>query len=419
MVSGPVSGSSESLPRSEVAGILAANAAPLVGVGVLGWRPTTLIVLYWVAFSVLLLAALVRAAFAGHPSEFDSDSLILGALAHRSLRATVPRTDVGIRVSSLPILVVAIPLLAVLWLAVSGVTVGVVGVANPEQPEWLLGVATLTIVVAEVGRTGIDYFYRGAYREHSAQTVLQGVLFRAGALFLVGICVVVATAPANATAGAAVRSPGPVEAPLLLGVVGLKSMLDLAEQYADRLEASNGVTGVALGVGSELPADREVDDTVSDDAQRVRPTRLGRLFGGISNLVRYPNLAVVGVFAGAIALLFAAGRAWSIAVPLAAAAVGLPFGASSADHWLRYAGAEYRVGGGAMAAHDRLFRQPLWRVEPWDERSLRVERDWLDGRLGTETVVIEIDDDTLRLPYLEDAETVLATFDRRLDRPAG
>jgi hypothetical protein len=162
-----------------------------------------------------------------------------------------------------------------------------------------------------------------------------------------------------------------------------------------------------------------VDDDVSEDAARVRPTLRGRLFGGISTLVRHPNAAVVGVVIGLIALLFATGRVWSVAAPLAASAVVVPFGVSSADHWLRYAGVEYRVDGDAVVAHDRLFRQPLWRVEPWDERSLRVEHDWLDGRLGTETIVVELDDDTLRLPHLEDPETVLATFDRRPERPAG
>jgi uncharacterized membrane protein YdbT with pleckstrin-like domain len=98
--------------------------------------------------------------------------------------------------------------------------------------------------------------------------------------------------------------------------------------------------------------------------------------------------------------------------------VVVPFGLSSADHWLRYAGVEYRVDDDAVVAHDRLFRQPLWCVEPRDEQSLYVKYDWLDRRLGTETVVVELDDDTLRLPYLEDSETVLATFDRRPDRPA-
>ena len=418
MVPGLVGESPEWLPRLEVIGILAANFVPLVGVGALGWQPTILILLYWVEFSVVVLAALVRAAFAGLPSELDDDLLILGALARRSLHVTVPRTDIGVRVSSIPVLAVATPLLALLWFAVSGVTVGVVGVAEPEQPEWVLGLAILTIVVAEVGRTGIEYFYQRAYREHSAQTALRGVLFRGGALFIVGICVVVVAAPADASASSAIRNPGAVGVPLLLGIVGLKTALDLVDQYADRLEAYDEATDVSLGFTYDPPTDRAVDDTVSADADRVRPALLGRLFGGVPTLVRHPNAAVVGVFIGLIALLFATGRVWSVAVPLAAAAVMVPFGLSSADHWLRYGGVEYRVDDDAIVAHDRLFRQPLWRVEPWDERSLRVERDWLDSRLGTETVVVALDDDTLRLPHLEEPETVLATFDRRPDRPA-
>jgi hypothetical protein len=418
MVPGLVGESPEWLPRFEVLGVLAANFVPLVGVGALGWQPTILILLYWVEFSVVVLAALVRAAFAGLPSELDDDLLILGALARRSLHVTVPRTDVGVRVSSIPVLAVATPLLALLWFAVSGVTVGVVGVAEPEQPEWVLGLAILTIVVAEVGRTGIEYFYQRAYREHSAQTALRGVLFRGGALFIVGICVVVVAAPADASASSAIRNPGAVGVPLLLGIVGLKTALDLVDQYADRLEAYDEAAGVSLGFTYDPPTDRAVDDTVSADADRVRPALLGRLFGGVPTLVRHPNAAVVGVFIGLIALLFATGRVWSVAVPLAAAAVMVPFGLSSADHWLRYGGVEYRVDDDAIVAHDRLFRQPLWRVEPWDERSLRVERDWLDSRLGTETVVVALDDDTLRLPHLEEPETVLATFDRRPDRPA-
>ena len=178
-------------------------------------------------------------------------------------------------------------------------------------------------------------------------------------------------------------------------------MSESSDQYADRLEAYDEAAGVSLGFTYDPPTDRAVDDTVSADADRVRPALLGRLFGGVPTLVRHPNAAVVGVFIGLIALLFATGRVWSVAVPLAAAAVMVPFGLSSADHWLRYGGVEYRVDDDA-----------------WDERSLRVERDWLDSRLGTETVVVALDDDTLRLPHLEEPETVLATFDRRPDRPA-
>ena len=116
---------------------------------------------------------------------------------------------------------------------------------------------------------------------------------------------VVVAAPADASASTAVRDPGSVGVPLLLGIVGLKTTLDPVDQYADRLEAYDEATDISLGFATDPPPDRGVDDDVSEDATRVRPALRGRLFGGIPGLVRHPNIAVVGVFIGVIALLFA------------------------------------------------------------------------------------------------------------------
>ena len=70
----------------------------------------------------------------------------------------------------------------------------------------------------------------------------------------------------------------------------------------------------------------------------------------------------------------------------------------------------------ALDAADRLFDQPLWRVEPWDETDLRVERDRLGSLLGTHTVVVDlVGGETLRLPRLADPEAILDTFDRRTE----
>jgi hypothetical protein len=165
-----------------------------------------------------------------------------------------------------------------------------------------------------------------AVREHNAQTALQGVLFWGTVLFFIRICVIVVAAPADVRASSAIRDPGTVGVLLLLGIVGLKTTLDLVNQYVDRLEAYDEATDTLLNVTYDPPTDREVDDDVSEDATCVRPTLLGRLFGGISTLVRHPNAAVVGVFLGLIALLFATGGVWSIAIPLAAAAVMFPSG---------------------------------------------------------------------------------------------
>ena len=416
MVPGSSRRAAESPPRWKVGGVLVANALPLVGVAALGWRSSTLILLYWVEFTVLLLGAVLRALFAGRPAGIESDAPVVGALRRRPIRVTVPRTDVGVRASSLPVLAAAVPLLALLWFVVSAATVGIVGVADANQEAWVLGLAVVTMVVTEAGRTGVDYFYRGGYRDHSAGTALRGVWLRGVALIAIGACSLVVAvdggAGADSAAGAGAAATG---IPLLLGIVGLKLAADLADLYAERLAAYDEATDLPLGFAHEPPADDEVDGA-GPDAQCVRPARLGRVAGGVPSLVRHPNAVVLGVLAVPIAVLFALGRAWALAAVVGIAAVGLPVGVSSLDHWLRYGGVEYRADGDAVVAYDRLSGEPVWRVEPWDERGLRVERDWLDARLGTETVVVELDGETLRLPHLRTPEAVLEPFDRRPDR---
>ena len=413
MVPGSSRRVAESPPRWKVGGVLAANALPLVGVTALGWRSSTLILLYWVEFTVLLLGAVLRALFAGRPAGIESDAPVVGALSRRSLRVTIPRTDVGVRASSLPVLAAAVPFLALLWFVVSAATIGVVGVADANQEAWVLGLAVVTMVVTEAGRTGVEYFHRGGYRDHNAGTALRGVWLRGVALIAIGACSLLVAVDGGA--GADPPAAGAAGAPLLLGIVGLKLAVDLADLYAERLAAYDEATDFPLGFAYEPPTD-EVVDGVGPDARCVRPARLGRVAGGVPDLVRHPNAVIFGVLAVPIAVLFALGRAWSLAVPVGIAAVGVPVGVSSLDHWLRYGGVEYRADADAVVGYDRLSGEPVWRVEPWDERGLRVERDWLDARLGTETVVVDLDGETLRLPHLRTPEVVLETFDRRPDR---
>jgi hypothetical protein len=106
-----------------------------------------------------------------------------------------------------------------------------------------------------------------------------------------------------------------------------------------------------------------------------------------------------------------------IVVALLVLSVVLPVLVAQVDYWLRHGWVEYRTDGDAVVAYDRLFRTPLWRVEPWDETGLRVERDRVDAWLDTATVVIELPGTERRLPQLPDVDPILETFDRRPDRP--
>ncbi|WP_253737894.1 DUF6498-containing protein [Halohasta salina] len=411
---------SESTSRPELIAVLVGNGLPLIGVVALGWDAAALLFLYWLELGILSLLAVVRALFAGRPAEFDGDPLLLGALAHRTASVGIPRTDVAVRLSTLPVLLVAVPLLAVLWFFVGAFTVGVGDATLSEATLGTVMLAAVGILLSESIETAVDYFHRGGYRDHSAQTALQHVLVRGMTLFVAGLCTVVAVALASDSIASdtplSELDPAVVGTPLLVAVVGVKFGLDLAGVYGDRLAAFDESTEIPWGWAYEPPTVEPVETTLAGEVDRLRPERWGRLVGGVATLRRRPGASGVGVLLLAIAGLFATGQAWDVVALLVALAVVVPTGLLSVDYWLRYGAVEYRTDGSAIVAVDRLFGQPLWRVEPWDETGLRVERDRLDRFLGTHTVVVDLaDGETRRLPRLADPEPILATFDRRAD----
>lgn len=162
-------------PSPETIAVIVANVLPLVGVIGLGWDLAALVFLYWFELGILSFWALVKAVFAGRRSEFDSDPLIGGALASKRTTIPVPFTDLGIRFSTLPVLAVAIPILTLVWFFAGVTTVGVIG---PETPDIdalvMVMLSAFGIFLSEGASTLLEYFYRGGYRDHSAQTAIQG-----------------------------------------------------------------------------------------------------------------------------------------------------------------------------------------------------------------------------------------------------
>jgi hypothetical protein len=274
------------------------------------------------------------------------------------------------------------------------------------------------IFLSEGVSTLIEYFHRGGYHEHSAQTAIQGIFMRGAVIGVGGLL----TATFVGLAADSVASDDPITAvdptviglPILVGIVLVKFSFDLGGLYRERLAAFDEASYFELGWAYEPPPRESIDpvDTVDD---RLRPTLLGRLIGGlsVSNVRRHPGALGVGGFILLISLLFVMGRVWDIVLALVGVSLMVPMGLLTIDHGLRYGGIEYRVSGDAIIAYDRLFRTRLWRIEPWDESGLRVERGRLHRWFDTSTVVIECSDRELWLPHLADPEPILDVFDRR------
>ncbi|ELY55519.1 DUF6498-containing protein [Natronolimnohabitans innermongolicus] len=404
-------------PRSEAVAVLIAALVPLVGVFAFGWHAATIVTIFWFELAIMCFWALVRALFAGRPSEFAPEMLFLGALADRSVAIPIPVMGLEIRLSTLPVLVVASPVLAFVWFVAGTVTVGLVGDHVLESDA--LEAVTLAIVVlflVEGGRTVLDYFYRQGYREHSAQTAIHGVFWRGGVLFFVGLFgALLAT-----TADPSVASDEPiadadstlVSGSLLVGIILLKLGFDLAVVYRDRLQALDESTDVEIGFAYEPPMPAAVDTSLSNDHKRVRPPSSGRLLATASHARRHPSAWLVGAFPAVAGLLFAFGGVWAVSVGLLTLAVVVVLLLIHVDYWLRYAGVEYRTDVDSIVAYDRLFRTPVWRIEAWDESEVRIERDRIDNWLDTSTVVVELPDRERRLPRLRDTDSVLEVFDR-------
>ncbi|TKX38395.1 PH domain-containing protein [Halorubrum sp. CGM5_25_10-8B] len=408
--------------RPRVLSVALANLLPLVGVVSLGWNAAALMTLYWFELGIASGWALVRALFAGRPSEIERDGLLIGPLAQRRVALSIPRTGVQVRLSSLLVLPVAAPILAVVWLVVGTLTVGVVveeGTVSTVVDT--VALATLALFIGEGVTTLVEYFGRGEHRDHSAQTAIQGVFAQGAAIFFGALFTVTIVGAGTLEEDTPISAidPDAIGIPLLLGIVAVKFAFDLASLYGDRLAAFDESSSLDLGLSYDPPAAEPVDGSLAKPTETVRQPRRARLAGALTTPLGHPGLWYVGGGLALLGLLFAFGGDWGTVALLLAAALAVPLALAALDHELRHGLVEYRAGDGALVARDRLSGATMWRVEPWDETDLRVERRRLDRRLGTETVVIELRDDEYRIPGLDDPEPVLDVFDRRPDRPDG
>ncbi|OYR64332.1 DUF6498-containing protein [Halorubrum ezzemoulense] len=408
--------------RPRVLSVALANLLPLVGVVSLGWNAAALMTLYWFELGIASGWALVRALFAGRPSEIERDGLLIGPLAQRRVALSIPWTGVQVRLSSLLVLPVAAPILAVVWLVVGTLTVGVVvEEGNVSTVVDTVALATLALFIGEGVTTLVEYFGRGEHRDHSAQTAIQGVFAQGAAIFFGALFTVTIVGAGTLEEDTPISAidPDAIGIPLLLGIVAVKFAFDLASLYGDRLAAFDESSSLDLGLSYDPPAAEPVDGSLAKPTETVRQPRRARLAGALTTPLGHPGLWYIGGGLALLGLLFAFGGDWGTVALLLAAALAVPLALAALDHELRHGLVEYRAGDGALVARDRLSGATMWRVEPWDETDLRVERRRLDRRLGTETVVIELRDDEYRIPGLDDPEPVLDVFDRRPDRPDG
>jgi hypothetical protein len=225
------------LPNITLTAVIVANGVPVVGLLAFNMSGLGLVVFYWIEFTILSLWALLRGLFAGMPPEPDDEQPAFGTTYRLTdwgnAGISIPETDVKILYRTLPGLVFLIPFLGALWVGFGGFVAGPVITANPEAelPVWVI-VGAATVVITEGWRTGIEYFYRGGYRQTTVWIALRGVLLEGFVLVVAGLLVLTF---ANELADSrTINIETAARRPLILAAIIIKFSIDLARYHLER-----------------------------------------------------------------------------------------------------------------------------------------------------------------------------------------
>lgn len=380
--------------RLKLLALAAINATPLVGVLVLDWSLLALLMIYWMELGARLGFAALEGLFAEGKPEYDADDfswLVIGALSEKRGRIPVPGLPLSIQLANLPAIVMTIIVGNVVWLVLGGVGVGGVGETTgatlSESASVSAGLGIITVIVGRAVEAG-SYFITREYESVSVQQPLRAALMSVvgtGSALFFGGSLVIAGAPSSY---------------VLVAVFGVKLLADIVDVYRERIEAFDKRTSVELGFTLESSQWESIDTEFDDPSDALCPNRLAILVGGVVRGARSPVVLLVGALLILVGLLNVASNS---AVPLellsdGVVVAGIFVGFGVFDRTYRYLWMEYRIGDG-LVGYDRLFG-PQWRLSSHQLAEAERVRTVTDRLFGTETVLVDYDDRTIRLPHV-------------------
>ncbi|WP_241996656.1 DUF6498-containing protein [Halorubrum sp. SD626R] len=246
------------LSNGTLLSVFVANGIPVVGLLAFDTSAVALLTFYWLELGVLAVWAIVRSLFAGHRpdrrsgldglngtlaaavrllstdggSENASEKSSSGDGGVLDKRISIPRTDVGIYVGTIPALLFIVPMLAAVWVGFGGFVAGpVIAASDPTSTQaWVLTGAGV-VFLSEGGRTVSEYFYHGTHRETSAWAAAKGIFWQGFALTSAGLLVVLLAY--ESTEGNAGSVESAARGPLIFTAIACKLSIDLASYYLD------------------------------------------------------------------------------------------------------------------------------------------------------------------------------------------
>jgi hypothetical protein len=378
--------------RLKLLALAAINATPLVGVLVLDWSLLALLMIYWMELGARLGFAALEGLFAEGKPEYDADGfswLVIGALSEKRGRIPILGLPVSVQLANLPAIVMTLLVGSVVWLVLGGVGIGGVGETTRSTLSESASVSAGLGIIAVIGGRAVEaggYFLTGEYESVSVQQPLRTALMSAvgtGSALFFGGSLVIAGAPSSY---------------VLVAVFVVKLLADIVDVYRDRIEAFDERTSVELGFIRGISEWESIDTEFDDPSDTVSPNRLAILVGGAVRGARSPVVLLVGALLILVALFNVASNN---GIPLellgdGAVVAGMFVGFGVFDRTYRYLWMEYRIADD-LVGYDRLFG-PQWRLSSDQLAEAERVRTVTDRLFGTETVLVDYDDRTIRLP---------------------
>jgi len=367
--------------RDAVAAVIATNLVAPAGVLLLDWSIPVLFGVFVAEVGVVFALALVKIPFAAKRSRTVPDQSRVTGLLHR-LRGSVsmPGPIPPVYPRNLPPLVGGAVIGSVLYLFVFALFgyVAAGGVTDGEAAALTLG--ALTVFLFRSGEELLEYFVRGGYRDHSAQSAFAQPFT---SLLAVGSLLVVAVFVDAAGVGA---DRGAVVLALL---VGGKLLLDLWGLRIEADEDRHGVLARMFGSTETAVEPAPIEEPEDDPRVRRQPSRRVAVSDAVARGLWYavtsPLVFVAFVGGGYTALA----RGVPAAVAVAALLV-TPFAAArAAARYLTYGAVEYRCYDGLLVVHSPVLGAGQQRLRRGVVEGVDLDRDLVDRLFDTHTLDLD------------------------------
>lgn len=361
-----------------------ANLVAVVGVAVLDWSVTALLLVYWIESGVAIARGLFQGLFAQRePGDTAVPSLPGGSWSEKrggvSLGPLPPIYPRNVHVVFSGIVV-----LVLFWPVVGGVVALAADSTAGGVPVWSVGVAIIGVFISN-GVAVVDYVRSERYTNCTARSavpqryVLGVFLFGIGGLYALEQ----AAAPPVVFAAAAAA----------------KLLVDL---FVTGFEPDDG-----LGDWADEPLDEHVP--AGEPAAVFRTDRRAlsvRALGLVPLYLIAPPYTVFPLAAGIVGLAFGLGAGVAtLGVAAAVVTVGRLVGAS-----VEYGHLEYRVYSNRIVAYDTLLDTTQWTVRPKTVEDITLTSSVFDSVLpGGTTVVVSMYDEERRLYALDHPEAFVET----------